>query len=70
MFTKNMGSVDRGIRAIVGVTLLVAYFLGAVSGLVGVLALVVAIALLATSAMGWCPPYSLLGIKTCSAKSA
>ncbi|WP_439612370.1 YgaP family membrane protein [Reyranella sp.] len=25
---------------------------------------------LATAALGWCPPYSLLGINTCSRKSS
>ena len=70
MFTKNMGSLDRGIRAVVGVALLAAYFMNAVTGVVGIIALIVAVAMLGTAAMGWCPPYSLFGIKTCSAEKA
>ena len=64
MFEKNMGNADRAIRAIIGVVLLILAFTSLtgtwawVSGIVGVV-------LLATAAMGWCPPYSLLGIRTC-----
>jgi len=68
--TKNMGQLDRAIRAVVGVVLIGLFFAGSVTGTLGIIALIVGIALLATAAMGWCPPYSLLGIKTCSAKDA
>ena len=62
---KNVGTVDRAIRALVGIALLAAYFLGAVGGTLGIVALVVGIVMLGTAAIGWCPPYSLLGINTC-----
>ncbi len=63
MFEKNMGQADRILRAIVGVAAIIAFFV--VSGGWGWLLLVVGVVLLATSAMGSCPPYSLLGINTC-----
>jgi hypothetical protein len=57
----NMGTVDRTIRAIVGVALLsLFYFLDGNArwwGLLGV-------ALLVTAAVGYCPPYKLMGIDT------
>ena len=60
---KNVGTIDRAIRALLAV-----YFLGALQGTLGIVALVAGIVMLATAAMGWCPPYSLLGINTCSVK--
>lgn len=62
---KNVGSIDRAIRAVAGVALLALYFLGGVQGTLGVVALVFGIVLLGTAALGWCPPYTLLGINTC-----
>jgi hypothetical protein len=58
--TRNMGSADRGIRAIIGVLLLALVFVGPQTawGWIGVIPL-------ATAFMGNCPAYSLVGIKTC-----
>jgi Protein of unknown function (DUF2892). len=58
----NVGSADKTIRIVVGIAVIAAGVMyqnwwGAV-GLVP----------LATALMGWCPPYSLLGINTCSLK--
>lgn len=61
---KNVGTIDRSIRGLVGIALLAAYFLGAVQGTLGIVALVVGIVMLGTALIGWCPPYSLLGINT------
>ncbi len=66
---KNVGTIDRAIRALAGVAGIALYALGAVEGTVGIVALVVGIVLLGTSAIGWCPPYTLLGINTCGTKS-
>ncbi len=63
MFAKNMGQIDRIIRAIVGVIALVLFF--TLAGALKWVALVVAVLMLATSAMGSCPPYAILGINTC-----
>ena len=68
MFAKNMGQTDRLIRAVAGVVLLILAFTalgGALAWVAGILAVV----LLATAAMGSCPPYSLLGINTCGTKT-
>ena len=66
---KNMGSIDRIIRALVGIAGLAAYFLGMVEGTMAIVALVVGVVMLGTSAMGWCPPYAIFGISSCSVKS-
>ena len=61
---KNVGSIDRAIRALVGIALLAVYFFGVVQGTLGIVALVAGIVMLGTAVIGWCPPYSLLGINT------
>jgi hypothetical protein len=57
---QNVGSIDRAIRAIVGIGLISLVFVGpqTVWGWIGVVPL-------ATAIIGWCPPYALLGINTC-----
>ncbi len=67
MLEKNTGQTDRTIRAIVGAVLVVAFFM--MQGFWAWLALVVGVVLLATSAMGTCPSYSLLGIDTRKTRS-
>ena len=61
---RNEGSLDRALRAIVGVALLAATALGTIGpwGWIGIVPL-------ATAAIGWCPLYSLLGFSTCGTRS-
>lgn len=66
MFSKNMGQTDRLIRAVVGVIAIILFF--TLAGGLKWLALIVGIVMLATSAMGSCPPYAILGINTCKTK--
>lgn len=60
----NVGTVDRAIRAIVGIALVALWPLGLLQGTPAILALLVGVVLLATAILRWCPPYSLLGINT------
>lgn len=58
---KNIHPVERAIRILVGLGLMSMAFIGPQSpwfflGIVPVL----------TGFLGWCPPYQLLGISTCS----
>ena len=63
--TCNIGKIDRIIRIVVGVALLV---WGVMNG--NIIADVVGGALLFTAIIGWCPPYALLGINTgCKTKN-
>ena len=63
MFTSNTGSVDRIVRIVVGILMIVAGFffisgsLGTIVGIVGFLPLI-------TGAMGWCPAYIPCKINT------
>ena len=65
MFAKNMGKTDRTIRTVVGIVLLILAF-AALGGALKWIALIVGVVMLATAAMGSCPPYAILGINTCS----
>jgi hypothetical protein len=58
----NTGTLDRALRVIAGLALTVL----AATGTLGLWAWV-GVVPLATGLLGWCPAYSLLGIKTCKA---
>jgi hypothetical protein len=62
---QNVHNIERVIRIIVGLGLISLVFAGpqSVWGWIGVVPL-------ATGILGWCPPYSLLGINTCGTKKA
>jgi Protein of unknown function (DUF2892) len=62
--TQNIGNTERIIR-IVGGLILIALAATSTVGVWGWLGLVP----LATGLVGWCPPYSLLGINTCKNKN-
>ena len=61
---NNVGGIDRAIRLILGIFILSLIFWGPHSlwGLLGLVPLL-------TAMIGWCPPYSLLGISTCKRKT-
>lgn len=66
MLKKNVGTIDRAIRIIVGLALIAGFFLnsgGSYSWLY-----LLGIVPLATGLIGSCPPYALLGINTCAMK--
>lgn len=59
---KNVGGIDKIARIVVGIALIVwAIAGGPVWAWIGLLPL-------ATGLLGWCPAYTLLGIKTCPMK--
>ena len=63
---KNGGSADKIVRIVLGLGLLSLLFLLEAPmkylGLIGIVPL-------ATSLMGWCPLYTLLGMNTCKVKA-
>jgi hypothetical protein len=63
---KNVGSTDKIVRIVLGLGLLSLLFLLDAPmkylGLIGIVPL-------ATSLMGWCPLYTLLGMNTCKVKT-
>ena len=65
IMNKNVGTIDKALRIAVAAILSYLYFSGTVTGTLGIVALVMAIAAVATSAIGFCGLYSILGINTC-----
>jgi hypothetical protein len=58
---KNVGSIDRIARIVLGLVLISLVFVGPQTpwGWIGLVPL-------GTALVGWCPAYRLLGIRTCS----
>jgi hypothetical protein len=56
----NSGVIDRVLRVVVGLALVIAAATGSIGwwGYIGVVPLL-------TGAIGWCPAYTILGIRTC-----
>jgi hypothetical protein len=59
----NVGGIDRIVRIVAGLALIGLTLTGNIGvwGWLGVVPL-------ATGAIGWCPPYAIFGINTCSMK--
>lgn len=61
---RNMGNADRLLRTVVvAPALVIAGIL--VGGVVGIILFVLAAVMVATSAMGFCPLYPIVGLNTC-----
>ena len=62
---KNVGTVDKVIRIILGLVLIALVFVGPQTpwGWIGIIPL-------ATGLIGFCPLYSVLGMNTCGTKKA
>ncbi|MCA9838028.1 MAG: DUF2892 domain-containing protein [Trueperaceae bacterium] len=61
----NEGKLDRIIRFVLGLLLIVLWPFGFTQGTFAVVLAVVGAVLVATSLAGFCPLYAVLGIKTC-----
>lgn len=62
--TKNMGSADRTIRILAAIVIAFLWYTGRISGTVGTVLLVIAVAFVVTSFVGWCPAYLPFGWST------
>lgn len=60
---SNVGGIDRTLRIVAGLALIGLAATGTVGawGWLGIVPL-------ATGAIGWCPPYAILGFSTCALK--
>ena len=69
MFATNVGGVDRVLRIVVGLALIVWFFMDQGTGFWH-WAKLIGIVPLATGLMSSCPLYSILGLSTCPVKRA
>ena len=63
-----MGNTDRILRIIVAAIFAALYFTGTVTGTFGTVLLVLGGVFIATSAINFCPLYTLIGVNTCGTK--
>ena len=63
MFT-NESNLDRGLRAVAGLVLAIAAFAVGAGTTLGIILIVLAAILFVTAAVGFCPLYRLLGLRT------
>jgi hypothetical protein len=63
MLTKNVGGLDRIVRIVVGLALILGFFLNAEASLRWLY--LIGIVPLATGLLQTCPAYSLFGLNTC-----
>jgi len=61
---KNMGTNDRVIRLTIVIIIAGLYLTGNLSGTLGIILGIVAVAFLVTSLLGWCPTYIPIKIST------
>jgi len=60
----NMGTADRGVRAVIAIVIAGLYFTGMISGTVAIVLAVVGLIFILTSAVGTCPAYLPFGLNT------
>ena len=65
MFSSNAGTIDPGLRALLGIGLIAIVFVGPQTpwGWLGIIPL-------ATALIGWCPAYAIFGLNTCGVRKA
>lgn len=62
---KNMGNVDRVLRALIAITMGVLFYLGIISGTLGIVLIVAGVIFFLTSVISFCPIYAIFGASTC-----
>ena len=65
---QNMGTIDRVIRTVLALVVAILYFTKNISGLAAIILGIFAIVFLLTSIVGFCPLYTVLGIRTTKKK--
>jgi len=61
---KNMGTIDKAIRLVVAVAIAVLFYTGVITGVLGIVLLVLAAVFVLTSLISFCPLYLPFGINT------
>ncbi len=64
----NMGMADKAIRLLGAIILIIFFYKGVLTGIWGIIGLIVALLLTVTSLIGYCPVYLLFGINTNTSK--
>jgi len=62
---KNVGKIDKIIRLVIAIILIILISASVITGLYAIIAGIISFAMIITSLTGFCGLYSILGIKTC-----
>lgn len=65
---KNMGTVDRTVRILLAIIMGVLYFTNTVTGVLGIVLLILTVVFLLTGFISFCPLYAIFGFNTCKTK--
>lgn len=66
---KNVGSIDKTIRILLALGIVLLNYFEVITGTTAIILLAVAMILVVTSFINFCPLYAMLGKSTCSTKS-
>ena len=61
---KNVGTIDKAIRLVVAVAIAVLFYTGVISGILGIVLLILAVVFVLVSLFSICPLYLPFGINT------
>jgi hypothetical protein len=61
---KNMGTIDKIIRILLAIVVIVLYLNGSITGVAAIILGIVAFVFIVTSLIGFCPLYAVLKIST------
>ena len=64
MMKKNMGTIDKVIRILVAVVIAVLFYTNVITGLLGIVLMVLGAIFVVTSLISFCPLYLPFGINT------
>jgi len=62
---KNMGPIDKVIRILIALVIIVLYFTHVINGTLAIILLIVAALFILTSFLEFCPAYLPFGFSTC-----
>lgn len=65
---SNLGTTDRVLRVLVAVVIAVLYGTGVISGTIAIVLSILAVVFVLTSAINFCPLYTVFGISTLKVK--
>jgi len=67
---KNMGGIDKAIRLIAALIIVILAYIKVITGTLAIVLLIIAGVFVLTSIFSFCPLYTIFGISTCSDKKA
>lgn len=63
---KNMGGTDKIVRIIIALIIVALFFTKIISGVLGIVLIIVAGVFVLTSLISFCPLYNLVGLNACT----